>query len=136
MCIYIFFFFFKQKTAYEIYQCDWSSDVCSSDLKTNFSHFLGEIIQNHARRADNKGIKIELKLPSEPVIFEFDQFQIERVCNNLLDNAIKFTQKGGTINIEVTENDSRVITRVSDNGTGIDEKELRSEEHTSELQSH
>ena len=32
MCI----FFFKQKTAYEIYQCDWSSDVCSSDLY----HFL------------------------------------------------------------------------------------------------
>ncbi len=28
----LFFFFFKQKTAYEIYQCDWSSDVCSSDL--------------------------------------------------------------------------------------------------------
>ena len=29
-----FFFFFKQKTAYEIYQCDWSSDVCSSDLRS------------------------------------------------------------------------------------------------------
>ena len=28
------FFFFKQKTAYEIYQCDWSSDVCSSDLSS------------------------------------------------------------------------------------------------------
>src|SRR5881275_1285899 len=26
------FFFFKQKTAYEIVPCDWSSDVCSSDL--------------------------------------------------------------------------------------------------------
>src|SRR6056300_1649668 len=26
------FFFFKQKTAYEISECDWSSDVCSSDL--------------------------------------------------------------------------------------------------------
>src|SRR6056300_1343170 len=26
-----FFFFFKQKTAYEISECDWSSDVCSSD---------------------------------------------------------------------------------------------------------
>ncbi len=34
MCIWFsfFVFFFKQKTAYEIYQCDWSSDVCSSDL--------------------------------------------------------------------------------------------------------
>src|ERR1051326_690593 len=31
--IYFFlFFFFKQKTAYEIKECDWSSDVCSSDL--------------------------------------------------------------------------------------------------------
>ena len=28
------FFFFKQKTAYEIKECDWSSDVCSSDLLT------------------------------------------------------------------------------------------------------
>ena len=28
----MFFFFFKQKTAYEIVDCDWSSDVCSSDL--------------------------------------------------------------------------------------------------------
>ena len=36
-CVFVFFFFFvvfffKQKTAYEIRNCDWSSDVCSSDL--------------------------------------------------------------------------------------------------------
>src|SRR6187399_3396148 len=29
-----FFFFFKQKTAYEITASDWSSDVCSSDLRS------------------------------------------------------------------------------------------------------
>src|SRR6056300_1415288 len=29
------FFFFKQKTAYEISECDWSSDVCSSDLSSH-----------------------------------------------------------------------------------------------------
>ena len=33
-------FFFKQKTAYEVYQCDWSSDVCSSDLGSQwFSNY-------------------------------------------------------------------------------------------------
>ena len=32
MAMYVFFFFFKQKTAYEIGTGDWSSDVCSSDL--------------------------------------------------------------------------------------------------------
>src|SRR3546814_4904712 len=30
--IFLFFFFFKQKTAYEMRISDWSSDVCSSDL--------------------------------------------------------------------------------------------------------
>src|SRR3546814_4229704 len=37
MCVHIFivlcFFFFKQKTAYEMRISDWSSDVCSSDLQ-------------------------------------------------------------------------------------------------------
>ena len=35
--VYLFFFFFKQKTAYEIVSRDWSSDVCSSDL-VDFSY--------------------------------------------------------------------------------------------------
>src|SRR3546814_4587829 len=38
----IFFFFFKQKTAYEMRISDWSSDVCSSDLK-RFCGFFGDI---------------------------------------------------------------------------------------------
>src|SRR3546814_1174474 len=32
LCICLYFFFFKQKTAYEVRISDWSSDVCSSDL--------------------------------------------------------------------------------------------------------
>src|SRR3546814_5950768 len=35
----LFFFFFKQKTAYEMRISDWSSDVCSSDLRISSSHF-------------------------------------------------------------------------------------------------
>ena len=31
-CVFCVFFFFKQKTAYEMCGRDWSSDVCSSDL--------------------------------------------------------------------------------------------------------
>src|SRR3546814_5528294 len=34
MCVLFWFFFFKQKTAYEMRISDWSSDVCSSDLDT------------------------------------------------------------------------------------------------------
>src|SRR3546814_14099699 len=37
--IILCFFFFKQKTAYEMRISDWSSDVCSSDLKASPDHF-------------------------------------------------------------------------------------------------
>src|SRR3546814_1869286 len=36
MCMIVYFFFFKQKTAYEMRISDWSSDVCSSDLELDF----------------------------------------------------------------------------------------------------
>src|SRR3546814_4497662 len=39
---YIFFFFFKQKTAYEMRISDWSSDVCSSDLAVEHGKIGGE----------------------------------------------------------------------------------------------
>src|SRR3546814_9761438 len=40
MCL-LFFFFFKQKTAYEVRISDWSSDVCSSDLGCQILADLG-----------------------------------------------------------------------------------------------
>src|SRR3546814_17915735 len=43
MCsFFLFFFFFKQKTAYEMRISDWSSDVCSSDLVAQVRAQLGE----------------------------------------------------------------------------------------------
>src|SRR6187455_3690358 len=38
MCCFVFFFF-KQKTAYEMVMSDWSSDVCSSDLARTLPHY-------------------------------------------------------------------------------------------------
>src|SRR3546814_3927548 len=49
-CVYLFFFF-KQKTAYEMRISDWSSDVCSSDLvgleafKRSFANYLAEDVR-------------------------------------------------------------------------------------------
>jgi len=43
-------FFFKQKTAYEIVDCDWSSDVCSSDLSRDDLLEMGGVILDRLRR--------------------------------------------------------------------------------------
>src|SRR3546814_8940291 len=47
--VYILFFFFKQKTAYEMRISDWSSDVCSSDL----SYDLCRLYREHTELFDD-----------------------------------------------------------------------------------
>src|SRR3546814_4674263 len=69
--VYLFFFFFKQKTAYEMRISDWSSDVCSSDLLAALNGWLrpklivpvhGEIRHMHeqARFAVEQGVPAAL----------------------------------------------------------------------------
>src|SRR3546814_3137013 len=50
MLVYVLFFFFKQKTAYEMRISDWSSDVCSSDLR-----FRRRAFSQHPRKAVDAG---------------------------------------------------------------------------------
>jgi len=49
---------------------------------------------------------------------------INRVIRNLLDNAIKHTESGGTVTVRVTEKDSEVLVSVEDTGTGIPKDHL------------
>src|SRR3546814_7499986 len=51
MSVYVYFFFFKQKTAYEMRISDWSSDVCSSDLaQGHFQHAQHDAVVAGAER--------------------------------------------------------------------------------------
>src|SRR3546814_17335313 len=54
------FFFFKQKTAYEMRISDWSSDVCSSDLDRNRCgvHGVGSLSEGASRRGESGVIRL------------------------------------------------------------------------------
>ena len=49
------FFFFKQRTAYERYRCDWSSDVCSSDLL--YRAYPDAMMYMHPADAKKRGLR-------------------------------------------------------------------------------
>src|SRR3546814_1323166 len=51
----LLFFFFKQKTAYEMRISDWSSDVCSSDLSTMYSRRCDRSMAAKRARHDRSG---------------------------------------------------------------------------------
>jgi heavy metal sensor kinase len=68
--------------------------------------------------AEDRGLTMELEAEGEMVI-SGDAHWLEHMLLNLLDNAIKFTQAGGTIRVRVhTENDQAVLD-VADTGIGI-----------------
>src|SRR3546814_10594390 len=59
MC-YVYLFFFKQKTAYEMRISDWSSDVCSSDLMTKRYHAeVPDFLRPSTVRANSKELKFD-----------------------------------------------------------------------------
>lgn len=70
--------------------------------------------------AAEKDIHTNLQYPSDtPVILYFDSTQIQKVFNNLLSNAYKFTPEGGNIVVVLKEISNEVIIDVVNSGSGI-----------------
>lgn len=71
-----------------------------------------------------KGQEIRLEVPGKSVPVLCDGLRLNEVLANLLTNASKFSPEGGSITIRVEEDDATVTISVSDNGIGIDKKDL------------
>ena len=63
--------------------------------------------------------QLELDIDIDDVMLEADEELLTLVWNNLISNAIKFTQPGGTIGVTVKENEYWAIVTVRDNGCGM-----------------
>ncbi len=74
--------------------------------------------------AEEKGVKLEVKVPKELPLITGAPDRLQQVFNNLLGNAIKFTPKGGTITLKVGEEDDHILVKVMDTGIGISPEEL------------
>jgi two-component system phosphate regulon sensor histidine kinase PhoR len=75
-----------------------------------------------ADRAAHAGLVLEL-LPGEPEWVEGDRARIEQVLANLLDNALKYTERGG-VTVALEGDATRVSCTVQDTGTGIPAEDL------------
>jgi len=83
-----------------------------------------DVFENYAQLADQKEIQLELKSDKNlPLVFA-DIGLVERVLQNLIDNALKFTPKSGTITIDIKASYKSVSVSVRDTGKGIPESEI------------
>lgn len=93
-------------------------------IKLNVSEIIEEKIVTLLPTQRAKQIKIQNQVsPIAEVIFDKNNFQI--VINNLLQNALKFTNFGGNIVFNLINENNLVIVSISDDGVGIAEDKLK-----------
>ncbi|MFZ0280805.1 MAG: HAMP domain-containing sensor histidine kinase, partial [Bacteroidales bacterium] len=84
----------------------------------SFSDICKNILETLNKNADAKNITIKSSTIDNISVFA-DIDMLKTVLRNLVSNAIKFTNRGGTIIINAEENSENVTISVSDNGIGI-----------------
>jgi signal transduction histidine kinase len=68
--------------------------------------------------AATKNSTVNLTAEDDAVI-KIDPWALDRILNNLLDNAVKYTQVGGKVWVKVKKNAGKAVLHVSDNGPGL-----------------
>jgi len=90
----------------------------------SIAELIQDIQQKNIVIAEQKNIKLTLDFPYDLPMAYADIGMMEKVLQNLLDNAVKFTPEGGEVIINLTPEKNNVIVNVRDNGTGIGSKDL------------
>jgi PAS domain S-box-containing protein len=115
-------------------QCDWLSSqwgkrITSNKLELRKARLpLAAVIENAVETArpllDAKGHTLVVDLPPEPVFLEADLTRLAQVFWNLLNNAAKYTDAGGRIELSAERVRREVVVTVRDSGIGIPKQAL------------
>jgi len=87
---------------------------------------LGEVAENvikiFAPRAKQKNLELSLKIEAGPPVISADGFRLEQMLVNLVDNAIKYTERG-RVELTLRSGEESVVIEVSDTGIGIPDED-------------
>jgi len=83
--------------------------------------FLKEIYFSYYELAIQQSITFKFENKESGILLWFDPSQLQKVFNNLLSNAFKYTQKGGSVDIVIDNKETEVLIKVIDSGIGLSE---------------
>lgn len=90
----------------------------------NFKNFLEEVTDGFKFIAESDNKTFELYGDTTPIIVVADRDKLEKILNNLINNAFKYTQTNDTIKIEYKCIEKDLIVSVIDTGIGIDQLDI------------
>ncbi len=96
-------------------------DLRREDLRSS----VQQAVDQAAATARRRGVELRMERPEKPIELRHDPVRIGQVVANLVGNAIKFTSRGGRVDVQVRQESAGAASiTVSDTGIGIDPAEL------------
>ena len=92
---------------------------------TNLMPLVHDTIRGLQPTIEEKALRVTVEADEELPLAEIDPDLIRQVLVNLIGNAVKFTPRGGTITVTVSETESGVAVSVADDGPGIPAADVR-----------
>lgn len=98
-------------------------DIDTLKEKVNTRTFFGGMLDKYETLAKTKNISYRVRrIPSAEIYA--DRRELERVFQNIVSNAVKYTDEGGKITVSFEHNGKFFVVKVKDTGRGIDKKNL------------
>ena len=94
-------------------------------LALSVKELLEDVVTSFSPSADEAGVKLALEVSgSSDIQVEGDWQRLDQVFGNLVNNALRFTPKGGEIHIGLSQADSWALINIRDSGEGIPPEDL------------
>jgi signal transduction histidine kinase len=93
--------------------------------------FVEQVIDTFQNQCLIKEIQVDFQPYEDEDEISFDSIQLGVVIQNIFNNAIKFTPKGGKISLKLFEEEAFMVLQVHDTGKGMDEKQRQELEDSS-----
>ena len=85
---------------------------------------LKALVLSFASYAERKNITLKFSSPEDEIIAYIDNEKIEKIINNIISNAFKFTPDGGLIEVKVVKNERYINVNIRDTGIGIPKEKI------------
>lgn len=97
-----------------------------ADQKTNFDicEAAGQALLCFEQRINQKKLNVEIDMPDEGLTIHAAQDSVTQVLYNLIDNAVKFVNEGGTLSVRIRRNGNSAMISVGNTGKTIPPEEL------------
>lgn len=93
--------------------------------KTDMAGFVGDMVHDYDYEAEKRGINLVFRVEGDAPIAYVDRENFDKVVNNLLTNALKYTADKGEIVVTLRQENQKIYLSVCDNGQGIDEQQIK-----------